>query len=280
MKYQAVMIDLDGTLLSDDEQICVTNKEAIYLAVKNGYQVSLASGRPHQLMMPYVDQLQLSLPIICCNGAYIYDPKTLRVQNQHPLGHESLTNLLSLLNDGHFDFTIYSSKGVFAQKESTHTNGLEKKAEAINAAMELQIIPTLTELIASSGDVYKILVSSQDKESLNQLRDSLQTHFQADLSTPNKLDITSKAATKGHALQQWLNDQNISSHNTIAFGDGDNDASMFRLVGEPVAMANASPALKGMANLIVTNNNGCGIGQYLRLIVQEGQHTCQNTFSY
>lgn len=88
MKYQAVMIDLDGTLLSDDEQICVTNKEAIYLAVKNGYQVSLASGRPHQLMMPYVDQLQLSLPIICCNGAYIYDPKTLRVQNQHPLGQD------------------------------------------------------------------------------------------------------------------------------------------------------------------------------------------------
>ncbi len=146
--------------------------------------------------------------------------------------------------------------------------------------MELQIIPTLTELIARSGDVYKVLVSSQDKESLNQLRDSLKTHFQADLSTPNKLDITSKAATKGHALQQWLNDQRISSHNTIAFGDGDNDASMFRLVGEPVAMANASPALKGMANLIVTNNNGCGIGQYLRLIVQEGQHTCQNTFSY
>ncbi|MEZ8065990.1 HAD family hydrolase [Vibrio sp. FF145] len=280
MKYQAVMIDLDGTLLSDAEQICVTNKQAICLAVNNGYQVSLASGRPHQLMMPYVDQLQLSLPIICCNGAYIYDPKTQRVQHQHTISHESLTGLLSLLNDGHFAFTIYSSKGIFAQKESTHTKGLEKKAEVINAAMELQIIPTLTELIARSGDVYKVLVSSQDKESLNQLRDSLRMHFQADLSTPNKLDITSKAATKGHALQQWLNDQRISSHNTIAFGDGDNDASMFRLVGEPVAMANASPALKGMANLIVTNNNGCGIGQYLRLIVQEGQHTCQNTFSY
>ncbi|MFC1236418.1 Cof-type HAD-IIB family hydrolase [Vibrio sp. F74] len=280
MKYQAVIIDLDGTLLSDDDQICAMNKEAIALALNNGYKVSLASGRPHELMMPYVEQLKLSLPIICCNGAYLYDPKTKQVSNQQSIDTGFVTELLGLLNDSHFDFTIYSSNGVFAQQTSNHTTSLEHKAKTIYTDLTVSIVPNVAELIAQVGDVYKVLVSSQDKGALNQLRDALQTRCQADLSAPNKLDITSLTATKGFALEQWLITQNIPTHNTIAFGDGDNDASMFRLVGEPVAMENASPALKGLANLIVTNNNGCGIGQYLRLTVQEGQHKHQHSFSY
>lgn len=270
MKYQAIIIDLDGTLLSDDDQICATNKEAITLAINSGYKVSLASGRPHEMMMPYVDQLQLSLPIICCNGAYSYDPKKNKVSNQQLIQPELVCDLLTLLNEGHFDFTVYSSNGVFAQKASKYTMYLESKARRINVDLIVNIITSIAQLIEQVGDVYKVLVSCKDKLALNQLRNSLQTRYQADLSTPTKLDITSLRATKGQAVSQWLKTQNISTHNTIAFGDGDNDASMFRVVGEPVAMENASPSLKGMANLIVTNNNGCGIGQYLRLIVREG----------
>lgn len=280
MKYQAVIIDLDGTLLRDDEQICSNNKEAISLAVNSGYCVSLASGRPHQLMMPYVEKLGLSLPIICCNGAYLFDPVTQNIMNPQILGRDFLNDLVSLLNEGHFAFTLYSSRGVFAQKASQHTEDLVKKAQVINADISIQVVPAISELLEQAGDVYKVLVSSSDKVALNQLRDALQTHCQADLSAPTKLDITSTLATKGHALTQWLKQQNISAQNTIAFGDGDNDASMFRLVGEPVAMDNASPSLKGLANLIVTNNNGCGIGQYLRLTVQEGQKTYQHSFNY
>ena len=169
---------------------------------------------------------------------------------------------------------------MFTQKASKHTEDLIKKAEVINADISIQVIPAISELLGQTGEVYKVLVSSSDKVALNQLRDALQIHCQADLSAPTKLDITSTSATKGHALTQWLKQQNISAQNTIAFGDGDNDAFMFRLVGEPVAMDNASPSLKGLANLIVTNNNGCGIGQYLRLTVQEGQKTYQHFFNY
>lgn len=285
MKYKAVIIDLDGTLLNDNEEICSINREGIQHALCHGYKVTLASGRPHELMMPYVEQLQLTESIICCNGAYQYDPLKNEISMEHVLPQDATVSLLNLLNEGHFDFTLYCKKGVFAQKMSKYIMKLEEKARKVGREIPMNIVPSLDNLITEARTIYKVLVSSEDKVALCQLRDALETQFskktfQADLSTPTKLDITSAFATKGNAAGKWLEQQNINSNHAIAFGDGDNDSSLFRLVGEPVAMANASPSLKGLANLIVTNNNGCGIGQYLRLIVEEGQRVYQPTFNY
>lgn len=280
VKYQAIIIDLDGTLLNDQHQINANNIDAIKLALREGYQVTLASGRPHNLMLPYVNQLGVTAPIICCNGAYQYDPVKQRVNHSTIIETAQLTQLLDMLNLGQFYFTIYAQNGIYATQESAHFLGLKKQMEMNNAQGEIAIIKAVEELTAHCGDVYKVLVSSDDKIALCQLRDTLTNSLQADLSAPNKLDITGLGVNKGQATLCWLNQQNIAPKQTIAFGDGDNDAEMFRIVGEPVAMANASPALRGLANLIVTDNNGCGIGQYLRLVVSEGQHSCQHSFSY
>ena len=280
MKYQAIIIDLDGTLLNDQHQVNPNNADAIKLALREGYQVTLASGRPHNLMLPYANQLGITAPMICCNGAYQYDPVKQRVNHSTIIEGEQLNQLLETLNIGQFNFTIYAQNGTFATQESAHFLGLKKQMEMNNAQGDIAIIELIEELKARCGDVYKILASSDDKVALCQLRDALKTYLQADLSAPNKLDITGFGVNKGQATLCWLNQQNLTPKSTIAFGDGDNDAEMFRVVGEPVAMANASPALRGLANLIITDNNGCGIGEYLRQIVSEGQHTCQHSYSH
>ncbi|MDA0150499.1 HAD family hydrolase [Vibrio sp. LaRot3] len=280
MKYQAIIIDLDGTLLNDHNQISDNNIEAIKLALSEGYQITLASGRPHNLMQPFAKQLGIELPLICCNGAYQYHPVQQRVLNSQVIEPQVMASLLDTLNLGQFYFTLYCENGIYATQESSHFNGLKQQIAQLGATGNMQIVASVQELLNQCGDVYKVLVSSQDKVALCQLRDALQADLQADLSTPNKLDITADGVNKGQATLCWLNQFNIKPKQTIAFGDGDNDAEMFRVVGEPVAMANASPALRGLANLIITDNNGCGIGQYLRLVVSEGQHTCQHSYCY
>ena len=280
MNYQAVIIDLDGTLLNDRNQISVNNVEAIQQAQKEGIVVTLASGRPHDLMLPYAEQLGISTAMICCNGAYHYDMNKRAIVDAKPFEKNQLTELLTTLNLGHFDFTLYTKRGIFSAKPSEHFNGLEAQANSLGVKVNMEVIPSLHQLQERCGDVYKVLVSSSDKQALSELRSSLQHTLQADLSAPNKLDITAIGANKGHSALKWLTNNNLNPIQTIAFGDGDNDIELFKAVGEPVAMDNASPALRGIANLIITDNNGCGIGQYLRLIVREGQHICQHSFSY
>ncbi|GLO62880.1 haloacid dehalogenase [Vibrio sp. MACH09] len=278
MDYQAFVFDLDGTLLSDDDQINEVNTIAIRSAIDDGYKIALASGRPHTLMQPYATSLGITEPLICCNGAYVYDPIKEQVIDSHPIEIDLLCLLLQDLDAKKVGFTIYSSRGVFSYAESNHLNYLREKASAVQADISIEVIADLTELLTQVGDVYKVLAFSDDKAQLCSLRDGLQQHLQADLSTPNKLDITSVQASKGRAVGIWLQQIAIPATQVVAFGDGDNDISMFDAVGEPVAMKNASPSLKRKANLIVTDNNGCGIGQYLRYITLENTRTYQPSY--
>ncbi len=298
MKYQAIIIDLDGTLLNDHNQISVNNVEAIQQALNEGYQVTLASGRPHQLMLPFANLLGITAPLICCNGAYQYNAERNEYCDTQTFNTHQLKQLLGKLSLGQFDFTLYAQNGIYTPRTSSHFQGLERQMTQLGADVHMEIIPSLTELQEVCGGVYKVLVSSSDKQALCQFRDSLTicdslttrnsltihdsltNSLQADLSTPNKLDITCFGVNKGQSAITWLSRHNLNPDLTIAFGDGDNDISLFKAVGEPVAMANASPALRRLANLIITDNNGCGIGQYLRLIVRESQHSCQHSFSY
>lgn len=50
--------------------------------------------------------------------------------------------------------------------------------------------------------------------------------------------------TKGGAIRDILNILNISRKDSIAFGDGDNDIEMIKVVGHGVAMGNGSDGVK------------------------------------
>lgn len=280
MKYQATILDLDGTLLDDMCQISSNNIDSIKLALAKGHKITLASGRPHNLMLSYAHQLGITAPIICCNGAYQYDPIKKVVTHGVSIDEGNRTQLIQHLCSKGFDFTLYGENGIFTTKESDHFLGLKKESDRLIASGEMGIFSSVSELIIRTGALYKVLVHNKDKTELCALRDELSVNYQADLSTPNKLDITAKGVNKGFATLNWLNQFGLTPEQTIAFGDGDNDIALFQVVGEPVAMANASPALRRIANLIVTDNNGCGIGQYLRLIVREGRNTSQHSLSY
>ncbi|SEI98526.1 HAD-superfamily hydrolase, subfamily IIB [Propionispira arboris] len=72
-------LDMDGTLLDDDNKIPESTVAAIKQSVESGIKVILASARPVCAMLPYYKQLSLnSLPIVSLCGAYILDIKNTK----------------------------------------------------------------------------------------------------------------------------------------------------------------------------------------------------------
>ena len=55
--------------------------------------------------------------------------------------------------------------------------------------------------------------------------------------------------------------------NMYAFGDGDNDAEMFKVVGTSVAMGNASEELKESADEVTLDNDSEGIPHMLKKLI-------------
>ncbi|MFU2136458.1 HAD-IIB family hydrolase [Gallibacterium anatis] len=94
MNYQAVAFDLDGTLLNSQGQILAENKQAIAKLQQQGVKVLLVTGRHHTAVIPYYVELGLTTPIICCNGAYVYDVQNDKVLAANPLALDFIRRLI------------------------------------------------------------------------------------------------------------------------------------------------------------------------------------------
>ncbi len=66
-------------------------------------------------------------------------------------------------------------------------------------------------------------------------------------------------ATKGAGLLYALRELGYSPHNVVACGDGENDLSLFEAAELSVAVANAQPALKAAADLVLEQPHAIGV---------------------
>jgi len=69
-----VLIDIDGTLVRDDKTLPAENEEAIKEALQSGVLVTLVTGRNYGAAKEIIDKLQLDVPVVLQNGAFIYRP--------------------------------------------------------------------------------------------------------------------------------------------------------------------------------------------------------------
>ncbi len=76
MEKYLIALDMDGTLLKQDQTICKETIEIIKKVNKLGHIVILASGRPLSTLKDYYNTLELNSPIVAYNGGAIYGMNT------------------------------------------------------------------------------------------------------------------------------------------------------------------------------------------------------------
>ncbi len=86
-------------------------------------------------------------------------------------------------------------------------------------------------------------------------------------------------ATKGTGLLVALEEMGYSPHNVIAFGDAENDRSLFQQVELAVAVENATPGIKALADVHLAHSNGKGVRTFLRSLLEDARIANQVTRS-
>jgi hydroxymethylpyrimidine pyrophosphatase-like HAD family hydrolase len=82
------------------------------------------------------------------------------------------------------------------------------------------------------------------------------------------IDITAPGITKGSAAVHWSERTGIPLHQTMVFGDSDNDLEIFQVAGWSVALGNAIEPLKAIADRIIAHTDQDGLAIYLENIVK------------
>lgn len=74
-------------------------------------------------------------------------------------------------------------------------------------------------------------------------------------------------ASKGQGLLYTLQELGYSSHNLLVCGDGENDRSLFQIAEFGVAVANAHPSVRAVADLVLSKPDGEGFNEVLKDIL-------------
>lgn len=271
MTMKAIVLDIDGTLLTDEKKISPATKQALIDAQKKGIKVILASGRPTSGMLPFVEELGLNRYhglIVSYNGAHVLDLTTNEELFSQPLPVDTSKRILEHLKQ--FDVLPMIAKEDYLYVNDVY-NGLltldPTKApfniieyEARGGHFSLCEQKDLAAFV--DFPLHKILVAG-DPTYLSEHWEKLIAPFKEEVSgmfsAPVYFEFTDRGIDKANALDQVLAAQGITADQIISFGDGHNDLSLIEYAGTGVAMGNAVAELKEAADHITLNNNEEGI---------------------
>lgn len=80
--------------------------------------------------------------------------------------------------------------------------------------------------------------------------------------------ILPKGVNKATTLTTVLQAMNVEPQHTVGIGDAENDAALLHFCGLGVAVSNALPTLKAIADYVTTGARGQGVQELLQLILQ------------
>lgn len=240
-----IVADLDGTLVLKQETTEKT-KTTIHALKEKGYLFTIATGRHYHAAQPFVEMFDVQLPVICSNGAFIYDYQKKEVLHQQLIDEDVVSRVMQRCDEVEVDFLVYTTQAIYATQRA--------KQKLMSRIGDVKV--TVKErhelnLVTSQG-VVKVLVIEDDENKRTLLKSKLdkESTIKYVQSQPAFLDIGHKLSEKGNALKILAQYLEIPIHEIFAIGDQENDISMIQHAGVGVAMGDGDEALLKVADFV------------------------------
>lgn len=260
-----IALDVDGTVLHEDESLSEGVVEAIAHASEAGHEVMLATGRSWEGTDQIMRRLELSPEyVVCSNGAVIMQ----RVGAAHPDAQYSRRHvetfdpravvelLRTQLPDARYLVELPNGERLFT--EFLDDWNLTRARQV--SFDELTAQPVCRVVVVSPGDTDRDFLALVEKLGLTEV--SYAVGWSA------WLDIAPQGVNKSTALErvrQWLH---IAPERVLVMGDGRNDVEMFRWArehgGRAIAMGQGPDEVRNEASEVTTSVHEGGVASVLR----------------
>lgn len=278
--YKVIIMDVDGTLTNSEKIITPKTKEALLKAEEKGIKLILASGRPTSGLVDLGKELKMDHYhglFVCYNGSKVIDCQTMTTLFNQPLSVAEGKAVLEHMKK--FDrVRPMIDKGKYMYVTNVYDNYINFNGKPFNVfeyesrggKYKLCEVDDLAEFV--DFELNKILTTS-DPEYLQANYQEMMAPFKDTLSCmftgPFYFEFTAQGIDKAKALNAVLKPMGYKQEEMIAFGDGQNDASMIKYAGLGIAMANAVDELKEISQYITASNDEDGISKALYKFIPE-----------
>ncbi|WP_315943002.1 HAD family hydrolase [Nesterenkonia marinintestina] len=280
-----VASDIDGTILSygltESGRITDRTVEAFARVRDLGLQVVLVTGRPVRWLRPVAEALGGIGPVICSNGAVVYDFEEGRLLHEDPMVTEVLFEAVERIRrlDPQVTFAAETLRRIHA--DPTFMQGSlffqEERRRAAGVTEDMLRLGPVEETLDESSDdrVVKLLAKTTSVDPdvfLGQVHDSVGDLLKVTHSAPgvSLLELSARGVDKASALRRFADGRAIGREQVIAFGDMPNDIEMLQWAGRSWAVGSAHPMARSAADHLTRSCEDDGVAAVLEDLLAGG----------
>jgi Cof subfamily protein (haloacid dehalogenase superfamily) len=268
-RYRLLVVDVDGTLISNDGNISRENQEAISLVKNAGIHISLCTGRTIVSCQRYIEQLGLDGYHIYFDGALVSRPDLDETVYIQTLERDIVRQMIEFARKHDINLELGSVTQYFSERETWSTD-MKRRLFDVDAIIgDLTGLWDREEIIRADIVITDAEVEAKSKAFMD--------HFSGRLGfisahTPRLpdvyfLNITASGLSKGKALEALASHLDMPLEETVAVGDWINDIPLITTAGLGIAMGNAHEELKKVADHVTLDVEENGLAAALKEFV-------------
>lgn len=252
-QIKLLVVDIDGTIAGESNQISPTVKQAISAAGARGVPVAIATGRMYRSALRFHSEIGSTLPLMAYQGAWIQEPATKKIHRHLTVNKFHAQQLIDYFEQPKLRSLLSVH---FYINDCLYVRELTEETKIYSERSGVEAIPVGDLRNVLTDEPTKVLALSDDITMINNLLSNLRQQY-----TPAELYLTTSVATFFEATNPLVNKGTgvrylaeellgISAANVMAIGDNFNDLEMLEYAGIGVAMGNAPADVQAVAQWV------------------------------
>lgn len=273
MAPKIVFSDIDDTLLTRQKELTPRTRAVLGRLAELGIEFVPCTGRALTGIRPEILALDCVHYAVSANGSLIAkvdkdDVRNSEIVASNPIAAKPIIDLYEALKDRDITFDVFIEGQAYAERFRYDRLHLFVDSPAFMEEiknMRKQVDITIPELLAGRDSLDKAIIFWYDPADRDAAVELIENSGVLDWSTSytRNIEIGTKGIDKGFALTTLCGHLGIPVEDSVAFGDNLNDLEMIRAAGDGVAMDNALPELKEVADHITLDCDESGVAAYL-----------------
>jgi hypothetical protein len=231
-----------------------------------GLDVIVVTGRMVQSVRRYLEPARLNEPVICYQGAVVADADGTWLRHE-PIPLALAREAVAAVEAEGYGLNVYVDDELYVSHLTE-----EARDYAGFQGLEIHEVGDLLDWLVEPPTK---LVCVGDPRELDGVELRMKERFGERLyiskSLPYFLEFAAAGVTKGAGLDFLGAHMGFTPERTIAFGDGENDVELVEWAGYGIAVENAHPRVKAVANWICPSAEEEGVAQVLEALVDSKQ---------
>lgn len=259
MPYKMLALDLDNTLLSKDLTMTPAAKAALARLLDRGVLATLATGRMYPSAAYYAKMAGVACPLACYNGALIQSAQPGGYRLLRPLSAEKARKIAEFCRRRQYYVQLYNNDQILVERRTEETeidpDLMHNQCVEIGDLTQTEYGPTPKMIVAAPPD--------QTAGIRRELEEEFGDSVTLAASKDYLVEIMDKGVSKASALEIICKNMGIKPEEVVCCGDNSNDAAMIQWAGLGVAVGNAAPAIKELADYVAQRTYGDAVAEVI-----------------